>query len=90
MTFSLITALLWLVIANVLAIVPSNDNHWRRAYALIFLGIPLLGWVTFENGPWIGLACLFAGASLLRWPVRYLARWFMLTTGLRKPSGPAE
>lgn len=75
MTLSLILALIWLVAANLLAIIPSNDNHWRRAYILIALGLPLLGWLFYENGPWIGLACLLAAGSLLRWPVRYLMRY---------------
>lgn len=72
MTFSLILACLWLVAANVLAMIPSKDNHWARAYGLIAVGIPLLGYVTYENGPWIGLLALAAGMSVLRWPVRYL------------------
>ena len=75
MTLSLILACVWLLIANVLAMLPSKDNHWRRAYVLIALGIPLLGFVTYENGPWIGLAVLIAGMSMLRWPVIYLTRW---------------
>lgn len=74
-TTSLTLAALWAVIANLLAILPSNDNHWRRAYALIAVGIPLLGYVTYENGPWIGLIVLVAGMSMLRWPVIYLSRW---------------
>ncbi|SLN39847.1 DUF2484 family protein [Roseisalinus antarcticus] len=74
MSLSLILAFLWLVAANVLAMIPSRDHHWRRAYVLIALGIPLLGWVTYENGPWIGLLCLAAGASVLRWPVYHLGR----------------
>jgi hypothetical protein len=65
----------WLVAANVIAILPSKDHHWRAAYLLIALGIPLLGWVTYENGPLWGLALLAAGASVLRWPVVYLWRW---------------
>jgi membrane protease YdiL (CAAX protease family) len=68
-------ACIWLVAANVIAILPSKDHHWRAAYALIALGIPLLGWATYENGPWWGLALLAAGASVLRWPVIYLWRW---------------
>ncbi len=79
MSLSLILALLWLVAANVLAMLPSNDNHWRRAYFLIAVGIPLLGFVTYENGPWIGLIILAAGASVLRWPVRYLWAWIRRT-----------
>ncbi len=75
MTLSLILALLWLVVANLLAMIPSKDNHWRRAYMLIAIGIPLLGFVTFQNGPWIGLIVLAMGASILRWPLRHLWQW---------------
>ena len=75
MTLSLALACLWAIAANLLAAIPSKDNHWRRAYALIAIGIPLLGFVTYENGPWIGLSVLLAGMSMLRWPVLYLSRW---------------
>ncbi|ETA50554.1 DUF2484 family protein [Ponticoccus alexandrii] len=75
MTISLMLACLWAVAANVLAILPSRDNHWTRAYWLIGVGIPLLGYVTYQNGPWIGLIVLFAGMSVLRWPLRYLGAW---------------
>ncbi len=75
MTLSLILAAIWAIVANVLAMTPSKDNHWRRAYVLIAIGIPLLGYVTYENGPWFGLAVLLAGMSVLRWPVIYLTRW---------------
>ncbi|MCF6432017.1 DUF2484 family protein [Leisingera sp. MMG026] len=75
MSVSLILAAIWALAANVLAMIPSRDNHWRRAYVLIALGIPLLGYVTYENGPWWGLAVLLAGMSVLRWPVIYLGRW---------------
>ncbi|MFP4274007.1 MAG: DUF2484 family protein [Paracoccaceae bacterium] len=74
MTLSLILACLWAVAANIAAMIPSRDNHWRRAYALIVLGVPILGYVTYENGPWVGLAVLVAGMSVLRWPVFYLWR----------------
>jgi len=74
-TLSLILACLWALLANVLAMLPSRDNHWRRAYALIAIGIPILGYVTYENGPIIGLLVLAAGMSVLRWPVIYLGRW---------------
>ncbi len=75
MTLSLILACVWALSANVLAMLPSRDNYWRCAYVLIAIGIPLLGYVTYENGPWIGLLVLAAGMSVLRWPVIYLGRW---------------
>lgn len=75
MTLSLALACVWAIAANVLALLPSRDNHWTRAYVLIALGIPLLGFVTYENGPWLGLAVLIAGMSVLRWPVIFLWRW---------------
>ena len=75
MNLSLILACVWAGAANVLAMIPSNDNHWQRAYILIAVGIPLLGFVTWQNGPWVGLIALIAGMSVLRWPVIYLSRW---------------
>lgn len=75
MTLSLTLAALWALTANILAMVPSRDSHWTRAYVLIAAGIPILGFVTLENGPWWGLAVLAAGMSVLRWPVIYFGRW---------------
>ena len=68
-------AAVWALAANILAMIPSRDGHWTRAYVLIALGVPLLGYVTWENGPWWGLAVLLAGMSVLRWPVIYLGRY---------------
>jgi hypothetical protein len=84
MSLSLVLALVWALAANVLAMIPSKDNHWTRAYILIGIGIPLLGYVTYENGPWIGLLVLAAGMSVLRWPVRYLLRWVRRQIGREK------
>lgn len=68
-SLSLAVAFCWFIAANVAALTPSRDNHWSRAYVLIATGIPLLGWVTWENGPIIGLLVLFGAMSVLRWPV---------------------
>lgn len=81
MTISLTLAFVWALAANLLAMLPSRDNLWTRAYVLIAVGIPLLGYVVYENGPWIGLAVLAAGMSVLRWPVRYLWRWIKRLSG---------
>lgn len=75
MTLSLVLFCLWVVVANVIAMFPSRRKHWPAAYVLIALGIPLLGYVTWENGPLWGLLALAAGGSVLRWPVWYLWRW---------------
>ncbi|EBA14344.1 hypothetical protein RSK20926_15872 [Roseobacter sp. SK209-2-6] len=75
MTLSLTLVALWAVIANLLAMLPSKDNHWRRAYVLVAIGIPLLGFVVYEHGPWWGLGVLVAGMSVLRYPVLYFGRW---------------
>jgi hypothetical protein len=75
MSLSLMLACLWAVVANIIAMTPSKDHHWRSAYVLIAAGVPIVGLVTAEHGPWIGLLVLAAGCSVLRWPVVYLARW---------------
>lgn len=88
LSLSLTLACLWALSANVLAMFPSKDQHWRNAYVLIGIGIPIVGFVTVQHGPWVGLLILAAGCSILRWPVIYLGRWLARTTGLR--SGSAE
>jgi hypothetical protein len=75
MNISLVPACVWALIANVLAMTPKKDYHWGDAYILIGIGIPMLGFVTFENGPSVGLVVLIAAMSVLRWPVVYLFRW---------------
>lgn len=88
MTAPLVLALVWLVAANVLALVPSRDGHWTRAYVLIAVGVPLLGWLTLANGPVVGVLALAAGASVLRWPLRLAVRRLR---GRAPPvAGPAE
>jgi hypothetical protein len=71
----------WLIAANVIAMFPSRDYHWRAAYGLIAVGVPLLGWATYEAGPIIGLVLLAAGASILRWPLIYFWRWLRQRAG---------
>jgi hypothetical protein len=75
MTLSLMLACGWLVLANVIGMFPSKKKHWPAAYGLISIGLPLLGFVFWENGLWIALVVFVAAASILRWPVRYFMRW---------------
>ncbi len=81
MTTSLVLSFVWLILANVLAMIPSNDAHWRRAYFLIAEGLPLWVWLLIQNGPFVAIVVLAAAASVLRWPVRYLLRWVRRQVG---------
>ncbi|MFD2175033.1 DUF2484 family protein [Rhodobacter lacus] len=71
MTLSLVAACLWAVIATFIALGPRRF-HWPAAWGLIAAGVPILGWVTLQNGPVLGLIVLAGGVSVLRWPVRRL------------------
>ena len=73
MTLSLAFAFGWLVVANVTGMFPSKYRHWPQAYAMIALGLPLLGWVFWENGAVIGGLVMLGACSILRWPVRFFA-----------------
>ncbi len=75
MSLSLIFAALWVIAASVIAMLPSKDRHWRAAYGLIAVGVPILAGVFWQDGVWMGLLVLAAGMSVLRWPVVYLWRW---------------
>ncbi|NHB77078.1 DUF2484 family protein [Rhodobacter calidifons] len=81
MTLPLALCLVWLIAANVIAMFPSRDRHWRAASVLIAVGVPLLGWATYVGGPVVGLLLLAAGASVLRWPVIFLWRWLRRQVG---------
>jgi hypothetical protein len=75
MIWALGIACLWLILANVIAMFPSRDHHWRNAYMLIAVGLPLLVWVGLVVGWLLAAVFLVAGASVLRWPLIYLWRW---------------
>lgn len=68
MPMSLILACVWSLLACLAGMAPERF-HWPAAWVLIFTGIPLLGWVTYQAGPFWGLLLLVAGASVLRWPL---------------------
>ncbi|TQS72378.1 DUF2484 family protein [Rhodobacteraceae bacterium] len=73
MPFSILCACLWAVCAVLAALGPYRF-HNRGAWGLISCGVPILGWVTLENGPFAGIAVLVAGVGVLLWPVRHLLR----------------
>ena len=75
MPASLMLACFWGIVANLAAMLPSRDNHWTSAYLLSASGLPILGYVVWESGLWVGLLVLLAMMSVLRWPVLSLWRW---------------
>ena len=90
MSFPLMLACFWAIVANVIALTPSKDHHWKSAYMLIAVGIPIVGAVTWYHGPWLGLLVLAAGCSVLRWPLVYLGRWIRRGGGPTVAESPAE
>lgn len=74
MALPLILVALWAVIANILTLTPGQAQYWRNAALLICTGIPIVGLVTWQHGPWIGLFVMAAGIVMLRWPVISLGR----------------
>ncbi|MGZ9810012.1 DUF2484 family protein [Pseudoroseicyclus sp. H15] len=82
MNWPVLAACLWLVVANVIGMLPSKDHHWSHARWLIAALVPLAAWVFWTQPWWLGLALLAAAASTLRWPVYFGWRW------LRRRLGP--
>jgi hypothetical protein len=74
-TLALTAALIWLVAANLIGMLPSKDYHWSNAYKLIAVGLPILIWLAWTGGLIWAALFLAAAASVLRWPVVYLWRW---------------
>ena len=71
----LIAACLWLITANLIAMFPSKDHHWKNAYMLMALGLPLALWLSQSQGALIALIFLACAASILRWPVYFAWKW---------------
>lgn len=72
MSVSLALVCLWVLAGVVTGMAaPRWPRHLHRAGAigLVLTGIPLLGLVTWQYGPFIGLIAMVAGMSVVRWPV---------------------
>ena len=78
-----------IVLIEVRAVRAGDERqHHAPGYAfvmggliLIGIGIPILGYVTWQNGPWVGLLVMVAAMSVLRWPVIYVGRWIKRRIG---------
>ncbi|WP_126978362.1 DUF2484 family protein [Frigidibacter oleivorans] len=60
-------AVLWFAASNLPPLL--RPRHRRAAsFALVPLGVPILGLLTYQHGPLCGLGALALGAAALRWP----------------------
>ncbi|MEE2945049.1 MAG: DUF2484 family protein [Pseudomonadota bacterium] len=82
MSLSFIAALIWMVVVNLRGMFPSKDHHWKFAYAMIAIGVPILIWVYIDHGLLLGLILLLGAMWVMRWPVIYLTRWIRRQVGL--------
>lgn len=81
MSLSIVAALIWMVVVNLRAMFPSKDNHWKFAYAMIAIGVPILIWVYFDHGLLLAVVLLVGAMWVMRWPVIYLTRWVRRQVG---------
>lgn len=81
MSGSVIAALVWMVVVNLRAMFPSKDNHWKFAYGMIAIGVPILIWVFIDHGPLVAGVLLLGAMWVMRWPVIYLSRWVRRKVG---------
>lgn len=81
MSGSIIAALVWMVVVNIRAMFPSKDNHWKFAYAMIAIGVPILIWVYLDHGLLLASVLLLGAMWVMRWPVIYLSRWIRRQVG---------
>jgi hypothetical protein len=70
----------WIVAAAAIALLPGR-YHWRGAYGLIGVLVPLLAFLWWEVGIWYAVGAAVAALSILRWPVRYVLRWLRARLG---------
>lgn len=73
MTLSFALIGLWLA-STLLIHAGPRRWHWPVAWGIIVAGVPLVGWVTWAQGPLMGLGALTIGISALRPPVKGLMR----------------
>lgn len=75
MTISLALLCAWALLSNIIALFPSKRHHWPAAYFLVATGIPLMGYIIYENHILVVLVAFLAWVSVLRWPLLYGWKW---------------
>ncbi|MBL4811749.1 MAG: DUF2484 family protein [Rhodobacteraceae bacterium] len=72
LSYAFVAGCAWLIMANVMGMLPSKDNQWTNARILMVLGLPLTVWIYQSHGLWGALIFLALAASILRWPLWHL------------------
>ncbi|TRW97236.1 DUF2484 family protein [Paracoccus sp. M683] len=62
----LAAALIWLVLALLVPLLAAH-RHLVATWALVVLGVPVLGWLTLRGGPAAGIIGLALGVLVLYW-----------------------
>ena len=83
MSLALIALCVWVVAATGIGVLPMR-YHWRGAIGLMATGAPVLGWIFWVHGLWIGAICIVAMGSILRWPALFLIRRMARLFGRRR------
>ena len=73
MSFSLISAAIWVLAATLVAMLPMR-LQWVPGVALLLAAPVLLGWMAVDHGPWWIAVGGLAFVSMYRRPLGYLAR----------------
>ncbi len=68
MSEALLLLSIWALLAGAAGVVPRGRLSPVINLALVVAGIPILGLVTMQMGPWAGLVTMAAGSLLLLHP----------------------
>jgi len=75
MKTAVILLALWIVLATIIGLLPRK-YHKPGAIPLMILLVPLVPYVWHNVNPFIACMFLLGVASILRWPLIFLGRWF--------------
>jgi hypothetical protein len=71
----MVLAVLWVVVASVIALMPVRLHKPSAIWFLIPTALTLLPWLYVTSGWVAALLFLLGACSILRWPVYFLSRF---------------
>lgn len=85
MSYALLAACIWAVLATVVAFLPMR-RQFAPGIALLVAAPVIVVWIGIAHGPWLAAAGLAGFVSMFRRPLKY----FALKAMGRNPEIPAE